>query len=173
MKNKDIENKLINSVLNKVTKPGRYIGNEINLIHKNINKVDVRFALAFPELYEIGMSSQAIGILYHVLNRIDYVWAERVFTPWPDMENELRNDNIPLYSLESFSPLKEFDIIGFTLQYELTYTNILNMLDLSGISVWAKDRTDNDPLIIAGGPCSCNPEPVAEFFDAIFIGDGE
>jgi radical SAM family uncharacterized protein/radical SAM-linked protein len=173
MKNKDIEKKLINSVLNKVTKPGRYIGNEINLIHKEPNQVDVRFLFAFPELYEIGMSSQAIGILYHVLNQIDYVWAERVFAPWPDMENELRNNKIPLYSLESFSPFKEFDIIGFTLQYELTYTNILNMLDLAGIPLWAKDRTENDPLIIAGGPCSCNPEPVSDFFDAIFIGDGE
>jgi radical SAM family uncharacterized protein/radical SAM-linked protein len=173
MKNKTIENKLINSVLNKVTKPGRYIGNEINLINKDIDQVDVRFALAFPELYEIGMSSQAIGVLYHNLNKIDYVWAERVFAPWPDMENELRTNNIPLYALESFSPLKDFDIIGFTLQYELTYTNILNMLELAGIPVWAKERTENDPLIIAGGPCSCNPEPVADFFDVIFIGDGE
>jgi radical SAM family uncharacterized protein/radical SAM-linked protein len=173
MKNKDIENKLVELVLNKVTKPGRYIGNEINLIHKDLDQVDVRFLFAFPELYEIGMSSQAIGILYHVLNQIDYVWAERVFAPWPDMEEELRNNEIPLYSLESFSPFKEFDIIGFTLQYELTYANILNMLDLAGLSVWSKDRTENDPLIIAGGPCSCNPEPVADFFDAIFIGDGE
>jgi len=173
VKNKEIENKLINSVLHKVTKPGRYVGNEINLINKDLNQVDVRFLFAFPELYEIGMSSQAIGILYHVLNQIDYVWAERVFTPWPDMEDELRNNDIPLYSLESFSPFQDFDIVGFTLQYELTYTNILNMLDLAGISIWAKDRTENDPLIIAGGPCSCNPEPVADFFDAIFIGDGE
>lgn len=173
MKNKYLESKLINSILTKVIKPGRYVGNELNIVQKNPNRVDVRFLLAFPELYEIGMSSQAVGILYNVLNKMDFVWAERTFAPWIDMEAELRNNNLPLYSLESFTPIKDFDVIGFTLQYELTYSNILNMLDLGNIPVWSQERTDTDPLIIAGGPCTCNPEPMADFFDAFLIGDGE
>jgi len=173
MKNEFIENILNKSILSKVTKPARYTGAERNIIQKDLKQIDVRFLIAFPELYEIGMSSQATNILYHNLNKLENVWAERVFTPWPDMEEELRNNNLPLYSLESFSPMSEFDVIGFTLQYELTYTNILNMLNLAGIPVWSNDRSETDPLIIAGGPCTCNPEPVAHFFDAFLIGDGE
>ncbi len=173
MNNKSIKKILDKSILPKVNKPGRYIGNEINVIYKDPNLVDIRFLLSFPELYEIGMSSQAMVMLYHILNRLENVWAERAFAPWNDMEEKMRQNDIPLYSLESFTPALDFDIIGFTLQYELTYSNILNMLDLAGIPVRAEERGEKYPLIIAGGPCSCNPEPVADFFDAILIGDGE
>ena len=173
MKNKDIKHKLDHFLLPFVNKPGRYLGNEINLIKKDLNSVDLRFAVAFPELYEIAMSSQATGILYHLLNKLDFVYAERVFAPWMDAEELMRKHQIPLHSLETFSPLREFDVIGFTLQYELTYTNIVNMLDLADIQIWAKDRSENDPIILAGGPCSCNPEPVAPFIDAFYIGDAE
>ncbi len=173
MNNKSIKKILDKSILPKVNKPGRYIGNEINVIYKDPNLVNIRFLLAFPELYEIGMSSQAMVMLYHILNRLENVWAERAFAPWNDMEEKMRQNDIPLYSLESFTPALDFDIIGFTLQYELTYSNILNMLDLAGIPVWAEERGEKYPLIIGGGPCSCNPEPVADFFDAILIGDGE
>ena len=172
-KNKYIEEVLNTKILPFVLKPGRYIGNEINIISKNECDVSIRFALAFPDVYEIGMSYQGYDILYHILNKEEDIWAERVFAPWTDMEKKLREHSVPLYSLESFTPLKDFDIIGFTLQYELTYTNILNMLDLSGIPLWQKEREENDPIILAGGPCSCNPEPVADFFDALLIGDGE
>ncbi len=173
MKNKTIKTILDRSVLPFVSRPGRYLGNEINTIHKPLEAVRLRFAIAFPEVYEIAMSSQAIGILYHLLNRMDEVWAERVFAPWHDMDELLRRHEIPLHSLESFTPLSEFDVIGFTLQYELTYTNILTMLDLARIPLWSKDRAEGDPLILAGGPCSCNPEPVADFIDAFYIGDAE
>ena len=173
MKNKDIKHKLDHFLLPFVNKPGRYLGNEINLIKKDLSSVDLRFAIAFPELYEIAMSSQATGILYHLLNKLDFVYAERVFAPWMDAEELMRKHQIPLHSLETFSPLREFDVIGFTLQYELTYTNIVNMLDLADIQIWAKDRSENDPIILAGGPCSCNPEPVAPFIDAFYIGDAE
>ncbi|MCK4753808.1 MAG: TIGR03960 family B12-binding radical SAM protein [Calditrichia bacterium] len=173
MKNIDIFNLLEHKLLPYVDKPARYLGNEQNVIHKPLSKVNLRFAIAFPEVYEIAMSSQAITILYHQLNRLDGVWAERVFAPWIDAEEKLRQHKIPLFSLESFSPIGEFDIIGFTLQYELTYTNILNMLDLAGIPLLAKDRTEKDPIILGGGPCSCNPEPLAPFFDAFYIGDAE
>ena len=173
MKNKHISNLLEHKLLPYVDKPARYLGNEFNVVYKDLSDVDLRFAIAFPEVYEIAMSSQATHILYHQLNSIHNVWAERVFAPWTDAENRLREHNIPLFSLESFSPLSDFDVIGFTLQYELTYTNILNMLDLAGISVYAKDRTEDDPLILGGGPCSCNPEPLAPFFDAFYIGDAE
>jgi radical SAM family uncharacterized protein len=173
LKNKKIEQILNSSVLPFVTKPGRYIGNEINVIRKDLSQVDIRFALAFPEVYEIAMSSLTTNILYHILNQIEFVWAERVFAPWPDMENRMRAQHLPLYTLESFSPVYDFDVIGFTLQYELTYTNIINMLDLANIPIWAKQRDAEYPLIIAGGPCSANPEPVADFIDAFFIGDAE
>ncbi len=172
-KNIYIEEILAAKILPFVLKPGRYIGNEINIVSKDERDIDIRFALAFPEVYEIAMSYQGFGILYHILNKEVDIWAERVFCPWTDMEKLMREFGLPLYSLESFTPLKEFDIIGFTLQYELTYTNILNMLDLSGIPIWQKDRKEDDPFVVAGGPCSCNPEPVAGFFDAILIGDGE
>jgi radical SAM family uncharacterized protein/radical SAM-linked protein len=173
MKNKKIEAVLEDKILPFVSKPGRYIGNEYNIIMKDAAKVSVRVALAFPEVYEIAMSYIGFDILYHILNKHKHIWAERVYAPWPDMEKKMRGEEVALYSLESFTPLQEFDIIGFTLQYELTYTNILNMLDLSGIPVWAKDRNDDHPIILAGGPCSCNPEPMAAFIDAFLIGDGE
>ena len=173
MKNNTIDKLLINSVLPYVEKPARYLGNEHNVIHKSLSEINLRFAIAFPEVYEIAMSSQAINILYHQLNCLEGVWAERVFAPWIDAEKKLREHRIPLHSLESFTPLNEFDIIGFTLQYELTYTNILNMLDLAGIPLLSEDRLEDAPIIIGGGPCSCNPEPIAPFFDAFYIGDAE
>ena len=173
VKNRQLVHILEKKVLPNVTKPGRYLGNETNTITKDVLHTEIRFALAFPDVYEIAMSSQAVSILYHILNKIDFVWAERVFAPWMDMEDTLRENDIPLFSLESFTPLNQFDIVGFTLQYELTYTTILNMLDLSRIPLYAKDRTASDPLIIGGGPCSCNPEPMADFFDVFFIGDAE
>ena len=173
MKNPAIEHKLRREILPGVLKPGRYIGNEINIVVKNRESIKSHVALAFPDVYEIGMSYVGFQLLYHILNKHEDIWAERVFAPWPDMEERLRATGTPLYGLESFTPLAEFDVIGFTLQYELTYTNILNMLDLAGIPVKSKDRNNKHPFIIAGGPCSCNPEPLAEFIDAFLIGDGE
>ena len=173
MKNIEITELLEKHLLPFVEKPARYLGSELHVIHKPLNNVDLRFALAFPEVYEIAMSSQATGLLYHQLNQLETVWAERVFAPWVDAEKQLRAHHIPLCSLESFTPLHQFDVVGFTLQYELTYTNILNMLDLGGIPVWAKDRGEDDPIVLGGGPSSCNPEPMAAFFDAFYIGDAE
>jgi len=173
LKNKKIENILINNILPYVSKPGRYIGNELNIVRKGDKNVSVRIALAFPEVYEIGMSYIGFEILYNILNQKKGVWAERVYMPWSDMEERMREEGIPLYSLESFTPLQQFDIIGFTLQYELTYTNILSILDLAGIPVCSNQRKENDPIIIGGGPCSCNPEPMSPFFDVFLIGDGE
>lgn len=172
-KYKPIEEIINSSVLPFVLKPGRYLGNEQNAIHKDLNQVSLRVALAFPEVYELAMSYIGFDILYHVLNKERQIWAERVYAPWTDMEARLREHRIPLHSLESFTPLNHFDIIGFTLQYELTYTNVLNMLDLSGIPLLAKDRAETDPFVLAGGPCSCNPEPMADYIDAFLIGDGE
>ncbi|HHE55164.1 MAG TPA: B12-binding domain-containing radical SAM protein, partial [Caldithrix abyssi] len=168
-----LEKKLFADILPNVLKPGRYIGHEINIVKKNPAKVKSRIALAFPDVYEIGMSYTGFQILYHILNRQPDIWAERVFAPWPDMEEQLRKNQFPLYTLESFTPLSQFDIIGFTLQYELTYTNILNLLDMGQIPVLARERSEKDPFVIGGGPCSCNPEPMADFFDAFLIGDGE
>ena len=170
---KQIEDKLQREILPFVSKPGRYVGHEYNVIQKDAQRMDVRVALAFPDVYEIGMSYIGFEILYHVLNREDHIWAERVYAPWFDMEERMRKEQLPLYALESFTPLKDFDIIGFTMQYELTYTNILNMLDLAGIPLWSNERSEEDPFIFGGGPCSCNPEPMAEFMDAFLIGDGE
>ncbi|NOX87847.1 MAG: TIGR03960 family B12-binding radical SAM protein [Calditrichaeota bacterium] len=173
MKDPRIEKILLKSLLPAVLKPGRYIGNELNTVHKDIKKIKSHVALAFPDVYEIGMSYIGFQLLYHILNQRRDIWAERVFAPWHDMEERLRKFKVPLYGLESFTPLSEFDVIGFTLQYELTYTNILNMLNLGGIPVWSSERGEDDPFIIAGGPCSCNPEPCADFIDAFLIGDGE
>ena len=173
MKNKAIENILETKVLPFVNKPGRYIGNEINIIKKNPKDISVRVALAFPDVYELAMSFIGFKILYHILNKEDDIYAERVYAPWKDMQQKMREQLLPLYSLETFTPLKDFDIVGFTLQYELTYTNILSMLELGGIAVLQKDRAEDDPFIIGGGPSASNPEPVADFFDAFFIGDGE
>ncbi|WP_456408893.1 TIGR03960 family B12-binding radical SAM protein [Caldithrix abyssi] len=169
----DLEKTLFSKILPAVLKPGRYIGHEINIVQKDAQTVKSRIVLAFPDVYEIGMSYTGFQLLYHILNQQPHIWAERVFAPWPDMEEQLRRHKIPLYSLESFTPLNQFDVIGFTLQYELTYTNILNMLDLGHVPLLSKDRTENDPFVIAGGPCSCNPEPMVDFIDAFLIGDGE
>ncbi len=155
-----------------VIKPGRYVGNEFNSIHKDHGGL-VRVALAFPDLYDIGMSHVGIHILYHRINSLDYAVAERVFAPSNDAEARLRSTEIPLFSLESRVSLKEFDLLGFTIAYELCSSNVLNMLDLSGIPLRAKDRTEDDPVVIFGGPCVFNPEPLADFADAVFIGDGE
>lgn len=164
---------LNNEIMHRVNRPARYTGGEWNSIVKDWAKTPVKFALAYPDTYEIGMSNLAIPILYEILNRQPDVLAERVYAPWTDMEVELRQNKIPLFSLESQHPLKDFDIIGFSLGYELGYTNVLNMLDLAGIPVLAADRTDEHPLIIAGGSCASNPEPMSDFIDAFVIGDGE
>ena len=154
-----------------IEKPARYMGGEMGSIRKDA--ADLRFALAFPDVYEVGMSHLGLRILYHILNEVDGVAAERVFAPWPDMEEQMLTANAPLATLETGTPLAECDIIGFTLQYELSYTNILNMLRLGGIPLLASDRVAPFPLIIAGGPCAYNPEPLAPFFDAVLLGDGE
>jgi radical SAM family uncharacterized protein/radical SAM-linked protein len=160
-------------LLDQVTKPGRYIGGEPNMIRKDLGRVKVRFALAFPEVYEIGMSHNGIRMLYHLLNRLDDVYAERAFAPWVDMAAILQENGVPLLSLETSSPLRDFDLVGFSLQAELTYINIPYMLDLSAIPILAADRAEDDPLVCAGGPCTANPEPVADFIDFFVMGDGE
>ncbi len=165
--------KEVEKILPLVQKPGRYTGGELNSVVKEKEKVDLRYAFCFPDSYEIGMSHLGIKILYSGANARDDVWCERVFAPWHDMEKEMRERNIPLYALESGDSLTEFDLIGFTLQYELSYTNVLNMLDLAGIPIRAKDRTDLTPIVVGGGPCVCNPEPMADFFDIFSLGDGE
>ena len=156
-----------------VNNPGQYLGNEINHVRKDIDKVGLHMALAFPDLYEIGMSHFGMQILYSLLNDQNDIWAERVFAPGVDMETLLRRKEVPLASLESKTPLAQFDVIGFSLLYELNYTNVLNMLELAGIPLRSADRDEDMPLIVAGGPCAFNPEPVAPFFDAMVIGDGE
>jgi radical SAM family uncharacterized protein len=161
------------ALLPRVTKPARYTNAEWNAIHKEWNAAHARFVLLYPDVYEVGMSHLGLHILYHVLNSHPDYLAERAYVPWKDMEQQLRQHGLPLASLESRTPLREFDVVGITLPYELTYTNILNALDLAGIPIRAADRTADDPLIIGGGPGAANPEPVAEFFDAILIGEGE
>lgn len=165
--------KEVEKILPLVQKPGRYTGGELNSVVKDKNSVDLRYAFCFPDSYEIGMSHLGIKILYSAANARDDVWCERVFAPWHDMEKEMRQRGIPLFALESGDPLGEFDLIGFTLQYELSYTNVLNMLDLAGIPVRAKDREGLTPIVVGGGPCVCNPEPMADFFDIFSLGDGE
>lgn len=164
---------LSDEILLSIDKPARYIGNEMNSVIKDKEKIDVRFAFCFPDVYEIGMSHIGIQILYHDFNRYDDVWCERVYSPWTDLDKIMREKNIPLFALESQDPVKEFDFLGFTLQYEMCYTNILQVLDLSGIPFLTKDRTEEDPIIIGGGPCVYNPEPIADFFDMFYIGEGE
>ncbi|MBO5265500.1 MAG: TIGR03960 family B12-binding radical SAM protein [Ruminococcus sp.] len=157
-----------------VQKPSRYIGGESGSIVKDKSEVDVRFAFCFPDTYEIGMSHLGIKILYSLINERENYWCERVFAPGVDFEEIMRKNDIPLYALESLEPVKDFDFIGFTMQYEMSYTNVLNMLDLAHVSVWAKDRgNDLAPLVVAGGPCVCNPEPLADFFDLFILGEGE
>ncbi|MBN2397689.1 MAG: TIGR03960 family B12-binding radical SAM protein, partial [Deltaproteobacteria bacterium] len=163
----------IEDLLPLVQKPGRYIGGEINATRKDRAACRLTFALAFPDVYEIGMSHLGLQILYAVLNDDPAVAAERVYAPWPDMESLMRESRIPLSSLESGTPLFEFDIVGFSLQYELSYTNVLNMLDMGRIPLYAAERGEDTPIVIAGGPCAFNPKPVAPFFDAFVIGEGE
>ncbi len=165
--------KTIQDILPLVNKPSRYLGTEVNTCKKDLSKVQLKIALAFPDLYEIGTSHFGMQILYHILNQRRNIAAERVFSPAEDMESLMRASSLPLASLESRYPLKQFDIIGFSLLYELNYTNMLTILDLAGVPFYASQRSDSDPVVIAGGPCASNPEPVADFFDAIVIGDGE
>lgn len=160
-------------LFDKVEKPGRYIGKELNSVMKNTDDIDIRYVFAFPDLYEIGMSHLGMHILYGVLNSIDGVWCERVFSVATDMEERLRTNNLPLFSLESRTPLHEFDFIGFTLQYELSYTNILNIMQLGKIPLRSSDRGENYPIVMMGGPCAYNPEPLADFADMILLGEGE
>ena len=163
----------LEKVLLQVQKPGRYVGGELNSVVKDKEQVDVRFAFCFPDTYEIGMSHLGIKILYGAFNEVPYFWCERVFAPWVDMEDKMKELGVPLYALESGDPLTEFDFIGFTLQYELSYTNVLNMLKLGGIPLRAADRHELRHIVVGGGPCACNPEPLADFFDLFFLGDGE
>ena len=164
---------LSDDILMKIEKPARYIGNEVNAVYKDTSKVDVRFCMCFPDVYEIGMSHLGIQIIYDMLNRWDDVWCERVYSPWLDLDAIMREEKIPLCALESQEPVKNFDFLGITVQYEMCYTNILQVLDLSGIPLLAKDRTEEDPIVIGGGPCTYNPEPIADFFDIFYIGEGE
>ena len=168
-----MDNKEFERLLLSVQKPGRYSGGEINSVIKDKNKVDVRFAFCFPDTYEIGMSHLCMKILYSLFNEREDIWCERVFAPWVDFEEVMRENNIPLFALESRDPIKDFDFLGFTLQYEMSYTNILNMLDLAGVPLKAKDRKDLSPLVVVGGPCVCNAEPLADFVDLFFLGEGE
>lgn len=166
-------NKRLESILPEVSKPSRYAGGEYKAVYKEKSRVDLRFALCFPDIYEVGMSHLGSRILYGLLNSKEGVWCERAYTPWPDMEEKLRCNGIDLYALESGDSLRDFDILGFSLQYELNYTNMLNMLDMCGIPLFSKDRQEMTPLVIAGGPCVYNPEPAADFLDIVLIGDGE
>ncbi|MBQ7383707.1 MAG: TIGR03960 family B12-binding radical SAM protein [Clostridia bacterium] len=166
-------NKNISTILKSVSKPGRYSGGEYGQIIKDKKDIKARFAFCFPDTYEIGMSNLGVRILYGVLNEADDVWCERVYTPWIDMQEQMRKHNIPLTACESGDELTAFDMIGFTLQYEMSYTNVLNMLDLAGIPLRSEERDDSMPIIIGGGPCAYNPEPVADFFDLFNIGEGE
>lgn len=164
---------LSDEILMRVEKPARYIGNEINMVKKDPAKVDVRFCMCFPDVYEIGMSHLGIQILYDMFNRWEDTYCERVYSPWPDLDKIMREEEIPLFALESQQPIKDFDFLGITLQYEMCYTNILQILDLSHIPLYAKDRTKEDPFVVCGGPCTYNPEPIADFFDLVYIGEGE
>ena len=164
---------MIDEILMQVEKPARYMGNEINMIVKDPKNVDIRFAFCFPDSYEVGMSYVGLQILYFFMNRRDDVYCERVFAPWHDMEEKMRENNIELFTLETGDSVRNFDFVGFTLQYEMTYTNIINMLNLGNIPIWSKDRSENDPIIIAGGPCAYNPEPLADIIDIFYIGEGE
>ena len=165
--------KEVEKLLLKVQKPGRYVGGELNEVIKDKKQVDVRFAFCFPDTYEVGMSHLGMKILYSLFNSVEYIWCERVFAPWIDMEELMVANNIPLYALESGDPVSNFDFIGFTLQYELSFTNMLNMLKMSNVPIRSKERTELKNIVVAGGPCACNPEPIADFVDIFFIGEGE
>ncbi len=164
---------LSDDILLKIEKPARYIGNEVNSVMKDKSEIDVRFAMCFPDVYEIGMSHLGMQILYDMFNRFEDVWCERVYSPWLDLDKILREEKILLFALESQDPIREFDFLGITIQYEMCYTNILQILDLSGLALKAGERKETDPIVIGGGPCVYNPEPLAEFFDLFYIGEGE
>lgn len=164
---------LSDDILLNIEKPARYIGGEVNSVMKDKSEVNIRFAMCFPDVYEIGMSHLGIQILYDMFNRREDVWCERVYSPWTDLDKVMREQHIPLFALESQDPIKTFDFLGITIQYEMCYTNILQVLELSQIPMHAKERTEEDPIVIGGGPCAYNPEPLAEFFDLFYIGEGE
>lgn len=164
---------LSDDILMKIEKPERYIGHEVNSVIKDKEKVNVRFAMCFPDVYEIGMSHLGIQILYDMFNSMEDVWCERVYSPWLDLDAIMRRENIPLFALESQDPIKDFDFLGITIQYEMCYTNILQILDLAGIPLTAEERGEDCPIVIGGGPCTYNPEPLADFFDIFYIGEGE
>ena len=164
---------LTDEILMSIDKPARYIGQEVNMVEKDLADIDVRFAMCFPDVYEIGMSHLGIQILYDMFNRMDGVYCERVYSPWLDLHKVMKDKNIPLFTLETQSNVKDMDFLGITLQYEMCYTNILQILDLSGIPFNSTDRSEDDPIVIGGGPCTYNPEPIAEFFDIFYIGEGE
>ncbi|MBQ2734721.1 MAG: B12-binding domain-containing radical SAM protein, partial [Clostridia bacterium] len=170
MTNKNSPN---STILKSVSKPGRYAGGEYGQVLKDKTKVKARFAFCFPDTYEIGMSNLGVRLLYGSLNEHDDIWCERAYDPWVDMQEQMKEHNLPLTTLESGDPLADFDFVAFTLQYEMSYTNVLNMLDLAKIPLRTKDRAEDDPLIIGGGPCAYNPEPIADFFDLFNIGEGE
>ncbi len=163
----------LDEILPLVEKPARYTGNELNQVIKDPKSVDIRYAFVFPDVYEIGMSHLGIKLLYHIINERDDAYCERVFSPWPDMEKLMVENDLKLFSLETKTPLDQFDIIGVTIQYEMCYTNMLNALRLGGVPMWAKDRGEADPIVTCGGPCTYNPEPFADFFDIVSIGEGE
>ena len=165
--------KRLERILPKVQKPARYTGGEYNQIIKNKDEVELRLAFCFPDTYEIGMSNLGIRILYSILNDREDTWCERAYAPWADMEEKMREHSLPVCTLESGTPLSEFDFVGFSLQYELCYTNMLNMLSMSGIPLESKDRKNDDPIVVFGGPCTYNSEPVADFADICLIGEGE
>ena len=164
---------LPDDILLRIEKPARYIGGEINSVMKDRDRIDIRFCMCFPDVYEVGMSHLGIQILYDMFNRREDTWCERVYSPWMDLDPILRERDIPLFALESQDPVRDFDFLGITLQYEMCYTNILQILDLSHIPLYAAERGENDPIVIGGGPCSYNPEPIADFFDFFYIGEGE
>ena len=164
---------LTDEILMSIDKPARYIGQEVNMVKKDLSDIDVRFAMCFPDVYEIAMSHLGIQILYDMFNQMDGVYCERVYSPWTDLDKIMREKKIPLFTLETQSPVKEMDFLGITIQYEMCYTNILQILDLSNIPLIATDRTDEDPIVIGGGPCTYNPEPIADFFDIFYMGEGE
>ena len=164
---------LSDEILMSVDKSARYIGHEVNAIYKDLDKIDIRFCMCFPDVYEVGMSHIGIQILYEMFNRREDTYCERTYSPWPDLDKIMREKHIPLFSMEMQDPIKDFDFLGITLQYEMCYTNVLQILDLSQIPILAKDRTWDDPIVIGGGPCTYNPEPLADFFDIFYIGEGE
>ena len=164
---------LFDQILPLVKKPARYAGGEWNIIRKDWDNVDLRVAFAFPDVYEVGMSHLGLHILYEIVNSRPDALMERVFAPWTDMEEKMRENDLPLFALESRRPVRDFDVVAFTLQYEMSYSNVLNMLDLAGIPLLSEQRGEDCPLVIAGGPCAFNPEPLADFIDIFVIGEGE